>query len=669
MIDHPGPAGAPAASSPRILCIGRGYAVRFAAWALTRASFEVTLAQLAATASADGPEDAPADSFPMPGPAVLLSDNELRDRLSDVDVCLTDSPYAVAALLHGGTDGQPWPPELGGLALVEIGWPGATDDANATIAALSGIGAVIGEADGTGLAPPGQMLEALVGLQASIAALAAWLGARRDGRGEHVHVNPVECMAGLSGVQAMQFLNYGRRWVRSGRTASGSGGPYPFRMFQCSDGWVVVICRSRLEWESFLAMLGDPPWSRRPEFADPLVIAAEHADEVSALVTEILTTRTVQAVVELARTHRVPLAPLRSTAEAVADPLLFSDGPAPDPLPAVTIERDRDRPRPCPWTRRRTPPLSGEVRGPLAGLRVLDLGWVWAAPMASAWLADLGADVVKVESLDRLDVARRRGLDFPAAGAAQVPRLPGHEQAWLFQACNRNKRSIRLELKSPEDRERFLALVAAADVVVESFSTGVLERLDLSPDVLLRANPGLVLVSMGGRTVDGQYLSRSYAPMMTSLAGIEAQVVDPTGEPLGQLNWGVADPNAGTWASFATVCALARDEGGAHLLVSQLRSLVNTGVAGYRAQPPRPTPLHDPEEVTVEHLRGTAQGPLGAVYRRVLAHTWAPETGERMALGSPWSFRRMPAGVRRGAPLFGSTPSDDVLGEWTSRAV
>lgn len=659
MIDHSGPADAPVAPSPRILCIGRGYAVRFAAWALTRAGFDVTLAQHA--------HEAPSDTFPLPGPATLISAEELTVRLAEVQVCLTDSPAVVEAVLDGAPAGQPWPQELAGLTLVEIGWPAATDDANSTIAALSGIGAVIGEADGPGLAPPGRMLEALVGLQASTAALAAWLGVRRDGRGEHVRVDPVDSMAGMSGVQAMQFLNYGRRWVRSGRSASGSGGPYPFRMFRCSDGWVVVICRSRLEWESFLTLLGNPDWSHRPEFADPLVIAADHAEEVSVLVTEILSTRTVQEVVEQARAHRVPLAPLRTTAQALADPLLFADAAAdaadPDPLPAVTIDRAGEQP--CPWNSRRRSPPTGEVRGPLAGLRVLDLGWVWAAPVASAWLADLGADVVKVESLDRLDVGRRRGLDFPAGDAAQVPRLPGHEQAWLFQACNRNKRSIRLELKDPTDREHFLALVAAADVVVESFSTGVLERLDLAPEVLLAANPGLLLVSMGGRTIDGQYLSRSYAPMLTSLAGIEAQVVDSAGQPLGQLNWGVADPNAGSWASFAVVCALARDIGGAHLLVSQLRSLVNTGVGGYRPSPPPPTPLVDPEEVTVEHVRGTAPGSLGEVYRRVLAHNWAPDTGERLALGSPWTFRRMPVGVRRGAPLFGSTSGTEVLEEWT----
>ncbi len=643
---------APAVVAPRILCIGRGYALRFAAWVLSRAGFDVTVAQRA------GEEG---ETFLLPGPANVVSDEELMALLVSVDVCLTDSPMIGDSLSGGGDAGAPWPPEQLALALVEIGWPAASDDANAEIALWSGVGAVIGEQDGPGIAPPARMLEALVGLNAATAGLASWLGARRDGRGEHVRLDPVDCIAGIAGVQAMQFLNYGRRWVRSGRTASGSGGPYPFRMFQCADGWVVVICRSMLEWHSFLDLLGNPVWSRRPEFADPLVIAADHAEEVTALVTELLSSRTVEEVVAQARVHRVPLAPLRSTAEALADPLLFSGGN--EPLPAVAIEQTA--PRRCPWSQRQpVPDTAAEVRGPLAGVRVLDLGWVWAAPMACAWLADLGADVVKVESLDRLDLSRRRGLDFPAGGGVP-PRLPGYEQPWLFQACNRNKRSIALDLKGPADRERFLDLVASADVVVESFSTGVLERLELSPDVLLAANPGLLLVSMGGRTIDGQYLGRSYAPMLTALAGVEAQVCDGDGEPLGHLNWGVADPNAGAWATFATVCALSRDEGGAHLLVSQLRALVNTCVSGYQGSADHGPPVVDPEEVTVGHLRGTAAGPLGDVYRRVIARNWSPDTGERLAFSSPWVFRRMPVGIRRGAPLFGSTSVDSVLQQWT----
>jgi crotonobetainyl-CoA:carnitine CoA-transferase CaiB-like acyl-CoA transferase len=375
---------------------------------------------------------------------------------------------------------------------------------------------------------------------------------------------------------------------------------------------------------------------------------------VSALIEEILADRTVAEVVAAGREYRVPIAPLRTVDEAMADPLLFDAG---EPVPAITTERPE--PLPCPWHERNRP------GGPLAGLRVLDLGWVWAAPVATAWLADLGADVVKVESLDRLDVGRRRGVDFPVGLPSARATLPGHERAWLFNAANRNKRGIRLELKDPADHARFLELVADADVVVESFATGVLERLDLAPERLFAANPGLLLLSMGGRTVDGKHVARSYAPILTALAGLEATVTDRAGGPLGLFNWGVADPNAGAWATFAVVAALAADRGGSHLLLSQLRAIVNTCASRYRGDDPPRAELADPEEVTLAHLAGTATGPLGDLYRSVLVRGWSPEFGERLAFTSPWRFRRMPVGVRAAAPLFASTPVEAVLAEWT----
>jgi crotonobetainyl-CoA:carnitine CoA-transferase CaiB-like acyl-CoA transferase len=596
---------------------------------------------------------------PWPDAVPALSPAEVVGRLREVDICITDS-FAVLEPALGGE--EPWAKELSRLVLVELQPPAAENDANARIAAASGIGAVIGEADRPGLAPPGRMLEALVGLQAATAALAAWLGARRDGIGDHVRVDPVHCIAGMSGVNAIQFLNYDRRWRRSGRSASGSGGLFPLRMFPCRDGWVVVICRARAEWEAFVAMLGNPPWSREERFADPMFIATHHAEEAAALVTQALSTRSVEDLVAAARTHRVPLAPLRSVAEAMADPRLFVQPGRADPLPPVSAHRPH--PRPPAWTAR--PPETARLGrpGPLAGLRVLDLGWIWAAPIAGAWLADLGADVVKVESFERLDGARRRGLEFPAGDQSPRSRLPGYERTWLFNATNRNKRSAVMELKVPEERERFLALVAEADVVLESFSEGVMERLGIAPEVLLDCNPALVLVSMGGRTVDGEYASRSYAPILSALAGIESTVVDRGGDPLGLLNWGVADPNAGAWAAFSVVAALATGQGGNHLLVSQLRALVNTCLSAYRGTDPPLAELPDPSEVTRAHLDGVAEGPLGDVYRSIVVRAWSPEVGERWAFGSPWQFRHMSVGVTAGAPLLGSTPVEALCAAW-----
>jgi CoA:oxalate CoA-transferase len=114
---------------------------------------------------------------------------------------------------------------------------------------------------------------------------------------------------------------------------------------------------------------------------------------------------------------------------------------------------------------------------PLAGVRVLDLGQIYSGGYAGFLLAQAGADVVKIE---------------PPHGENLRNRPKVHGAEYPFLALNINKRSISLNLKATEGRERFLQLVAAADVVLENFSPGVMGRLDLGYEVLAAANPGIV---------------------------------------------------------------------------------------------------------------------------------------------------------------------------------
>lgn len=128
--------------------------------------------------------------------------------------------------------------------------------------------------------------------------------------------------------------------------------------------------------------------------------------------------------------------------------------------------------------------------GPLAGLRILDLSRLLPGPAASMHLADYGADVIKVEDTGPGDYLR----EF----APQVRSAEGTPINPAFDAINRSKRSICLDLKSEAGRTAFLALAAQADAVLESFRPGVMERLGLGWEVLHAANPRLVLVSVSG---------------------------------------------------------------------------------------------------------------------------------------------------------------------------
>ena len=124
----------------------------------------------------------------------------------------------------------------------------------------------------------------------------------------------------------------------------------------------------------------------------------------------------------------------------------------------------------------------------LEGLRVIEIAQGWAGPLVGAMLADFGAEVIKVESIQRLDWWRR-------SLAAPGDPLP-HERSAVFNGINRNKCDVTLDLGRPEGRSLLLRLVQGADVFVENFTSHVVEQLKLTHDVLVAENPDIISVSM-----------------------------------------------------------------------------------------------------------------------------------------------------------------------------
>ena len=133
---------------------------------------------------------------------------------------------------------------------------------------------------------------------------------------------------------------------------------------------------------------------------------------------------------------------------------------------------------------------------PLKGIRVLDLSRLLPGPVASLHLADLGADVIKIEDTGVGDYARTMG-DGPDG------------TSWFFRAVNRNKRGLTLNLKQSPGREALLQLVASADILLESFRPGVMERLGLGYEALLATNPRLVYCAITGYGQDGPWALRA----------------------------------------------------------------------------------------------------------------------------------------------------------------
>ncbi len=185
--------------------------------------------------------------------------------------------------------------------------------------------------------------------------------------------------------------------------------------------------------------------------------------------------------------------------------------------------------------------------GSLQGLRILDLSRILSGPFCTALLGDHGADVVKVESPTG-DDTRRFGPPFVAG------------EATYFLSCNRNKRSLVLDLKHPEGKRTLLALAAQADVVVENFRPGTLERLGLGPDALAAANPRGVLVRISGFGQAGPWRERpGYDLAVQGQSGLQALTGAPGGEPF-KLGVSIADLVTGLYAAQATFAALLHRE-------------------------------------------------------------------------------------------------------------
>jgi crotonobetainyl-CoA:carnitine CoA-transferase CaiB-like acyl-CoA transferase len=185
------------------------------------------------------------------------------------------------------------------------------------------------------------------------------------------------------------------------------------------------------------------------------------------------------------------------------------------------------------------------MAAPLSDLRVVDISTVLAGPNCARYLADFGADVIKVERPDTGDSLRGMAWRDPRDG----------EGLW-WKLVNRNKRNIALDLKNEEDLALLRKLLDDAHVLVENFRPGTLERLGLAPDDLLKRNPKLVIVRVSGFGQDGPYASRpGFASIAESMAGLAAVSGDPNGPPMLPAI-ALTDEATGIAAAFATMVAL-----------------------------------------------------------------------------------------------------------------
>mgnify|MGYP003687272877 FL=1 len=214
------------------------------------------------------------------------------------------------------------------------------------------------------------------------------------------------------------------------------------------------------------------------------------------------------------------------------------------------------------------------MTGPLSGFKILDLSAVLSGPLATMWLADQGADVIKVEPFHG-DIVRAMG-----GGDGITPS---------FLSANRGKKGIAVDLKTPQGLELVMALAAKADVVVQNFRPGAIERMGLGYDDVIKVNANIVYCSISGFGETGPYShKRVYDPVIQSLSGLaDIQRDRDTGRPK-MIRTVIPDKTTGLTAAQAITAALLSRERtgkGQHVKVAMIDAMISLtwaeGMAGY----------------------------------------------------------------------------------------
>ena len=273
--------------------------------------------------------------------------------------------------------------------------------------------------------------------------------------------------------------------------------------------------------------------------------------------------------------------------------------------------------------------------GPLNGLKVLELARILAGPWAGQTLADLGADVVKVESPEGDDT---RGWGPPFVAAADG----GDLSAAYFHACNRGKRSVVADFTTAEGRALVKRLAASADVVIENFKVGGLAKYGLDHASLSAINPRLIYASITGFGQDGPYAARAgYDFLIQGMGGAMSITGDPAGQPT-KTGYAVVDLFSGLYATIGILAALHRREEtgeGAWIDCALLDSQV--GVLGNQA---------------LNYLvSGNAPTRLGNAHPNVVPYEVFPARDGHIiiAVGNDGQFQRLCAAL--GAPELGTS--------------
>lgn len=443
-------------------------------------------------------------------------------------------------------------------------WKG--DDA--LILALTGAAFGFGPVDGPPLLAQGRAPQVIGGASLFMAGLAALWGRRVGRNAGTVDVDILEANLCFTEHGPPSVAQGGPRPTRKGLNRYGAG--YPTVAYRSADGWIGVTAHTPAQWRALCELVG------RPELAADLRFATgpdrvANASELDAILAPIFQGASTEHWLVEGQRSRIPMAPVPDASALVRTEHWRERGSFGE-LPGAAGVVAPELPFRALFDGIARQPAGGRGPGPLAGLRIVDFSMGWAGPLATRHLADLGADVIKIENEVHFDWAR---------GWAPVPGSdpPAHEIASAYNVMNRNKRAVALDLTTETDRAKARALVAGADMVIENFGPGVMDKLGLSKAALREVRPGLVFVSMAAFGAAGPWSwFRAYGSTVEHASGLPFFNGREDWPPALQ-HTAYGDPVAGIFAAAAALAALhGRDRlGGADIDLSQVECLFQLG--------------------------------------------------------------------------------------------
>jgi crotonobetainyl-CoA:carnitine CoA-transferase CaiB-like acyl-CoA transferase len=506
----------------------------------------------------------------------------LAQRGIDIDTLRSWQPGAIVTTVSGfGSEG----PYAG------YSW------SHLTMGALGGWSHLCGMPDREPLQAGGALAESLTGAFAAVGTLLAVLGRKRHGQGEHVDVSAQQAVLLAAQIPTLRYEYTGVVPPRNSSVGSGAGAGF---MLPTTSGYIGLNALTRAQWGLLCEFLGRGEIATDPRYAHISWVSPDAAlEEVREAFRAVTSGRSAEELFHAAQVNRVPFGlipdlaglfeltphrergffveldhpsagrvavpgvPFKSTATSphIGRPPLLGEhteqvltelAAKPTAQPEVANPPGSDVPNPL----------------PLDGLRILDLSMFFAGPVCAQIAADAGADVIKVESIQRIDGWR-------GSAAAAQGTVPSWEASPYFNWVNRNKSDITVDLTDPRGCEILRTLVRDADVLIENYTPRVMAKFGLDYQTLRAINPRLVMISLSGFGATGTW--RDYVAFgmsteqfsglshLTGYAGEEPMFTGTTG---GDLFSGVL----GAVAVFSALWHRDRSGEGQHIDFSQIEA-------------------------------------------------------------------------------------------------